>query len=295
MSEAQPKGARSCISRYLSSWMHALWTSLVVVLQVVLLMYEGHGDTLGILGDIFFQIFFTLEIIARFTFCYRSWNPRYIPSWDWIDLFITFTCWFRFADPALKALAAFRLVRLMSILPKTKAETEAIFHSVVAIVQVLSVLLIFFIIFGILGVQFFGGALNGRCIRNGTTPSASTLLNDRTCNKNPASTDGYHCPANFTCMPYHNPQHGWMHFDNIGASILTVFQSVTQVGWTDNMYIIFDSGSTFAWLFFLASIILGSQFLMNMLTAVLCDSFQSRERSAVWWKWLECGVEWSGV
>jgi len=37
--------------------------------------------------------------------------------------------------------------------------------------------------------------------------------------------------------------YGVVHFDNIGASVLTVFQSLTRQGWSQIMYNVMDAGN----------------------------------------------------
>ena len=47
----------------------------------------------------------------------------------------------------------------------------------------------------------------------------------------------YECPNGTVCREYWDgPQYGITNFDNIGQSMLTVFQCITLEGWTDMLY-----------------------------------------------------------
>lgn len=70
------------------------------------------------------------------------------------------------------------------------------------------------------------------------------------------------------------PNDGIMSFDNIGLSILTVFQMITLEGWTDVWYSINDSiGATWTWVYFIALTVLGSFFILNLVLGVLEGQF----------------------
>lgn len=67
---------------------------------------------------------------------------------------------------------------------------------------------------------------------------------------------------------------GYTNFDNIGNAFFTIFQSVTQEGWTLIMYMAMDSSEPIiAALFFVVLIIFASFFVMNLLLAVITDEF----------------------
>lgn len=67
---------------------------------------------------------------------------------------------------------------------------------------------------------------------------------------------------------------GYTNFDNIGNAFFTIFQSVTQEGWTLIMYMAMDSSEPLiAALFFVVLIIFASFFVMNLLLAVITDEF----------------------
>jgi voltage-dependent calcium channel N type alpha-1B len=77
------------------------------------------------------------------------------------------------------------------------------------------------------------------------------------------------------------PNYGITSFDNIGYSMLTVFQCITMEGWTTMMYYTNDSiGNRFTWVYYIPLIILGSFFMLNLVLGVLSGEF-AKEREKV--------------
>ena len=63
---------------------------------------------------------------------------------------------------------------------------------------------------------------------------------------------------------------GYTQFDNIGQSFVTIWQAVSEEGWTDIMYQAQDAESTFAaYIVFLLLILCGSFFMMNLFLAAI--------------------------
>jgi hypothetical protein len=70
-------------------------------------------------------------------------------------------------------------------------------------------------------------------------------------------------------------------FDNILWAWVTIFQCVTQEGWTDVMYAIQDAISPWVWIYFVAIILFGSFFIINLALAVLYLQFCKGEPLAI--------------
>ena len=66
-----------------------------------------------------------------------------------------------------------------------------------------------------------------------------------------------------------------INFNNLGNSILSVFQVITLENWTDGMmYNFMDSDNTYiSALFFILLVIFGSFFLMNLVLAQIIESY----------------------
>nr|XP_042903627.1 voltage-dependent calcium channel type D subunit alpha-1 isoform X3 [Parasteatoda tepidariorum] len=96
----------------------------------------------------------------------------------------------------------------------------------------------------------------------------------------PCGDSGFQCEGvGEVCRLYWDgPNYGIINFDNFGLAMLTVFQCVTNEGWTNVLYNVNDScGNSWPWIYFLSLIILGSFFVLNLVLGVLSGEF-SKER-----------------
>ncbi|GIL88323.1 hypothetical protein Vretifemale_16288 [Volvox reticuliferus] len=86
---------------------------------------------------------------------------------------------------------------------------------------------------------------------------------------------GRHCNDGMYCAPYGNPYDGFVSYDNILWSWLTIFQHITLSGWTDVMYMVMDAVNYWVWIFYMGLIIFGAFFMINLALAVLSVNFSS--------------------
>ena len=69
---------------------------------------------------------------------------------------------------------------------------------------------------------------------------------------------------------------GYSNFDNLGVSVLTIFQIITQEGWTKILYLCMDSHGYLKTIpFFVLLILFGVYFVLQLLLAVLEDNFST--------------------
>jgi len=67
-------------------------------------------------------------------------------------------------------------------------------------------------------------------------------------------------------------------FDNVGQGFLTIFQILTLESWVYLMYNFSDAGSTFISVcFFILVVLLGAFFTMNLVLAIIVDSFDKQK------------------
>ncbi|KAI5607630.1 calcium channel, voltage-dependent, L type, alpha 1S subunit, a isoform X1, partial [Silurus asotus] len=145
-------------------------------------------------------------------------------------------------------------------------------------------LLVFFMvtIYAIIGLELFKCKMHKTCYYKGTDIIA-TVENEK---PSPCAEagNGRRCMLNGTeCRPgWPGPNNGISHFDNLGFSMLTVYQCITTQGWTDVLYWVNDAlGMEWPWLYFVTLILLGSFFILNMVLGVLCGEFtKEREKSS---------------
>ena len=83
------------------------------------------------------------------------------------------------------------------------------------------------------------------------------------------------CPSDTSCIYWGNPNYGLSNWDNILFGILMTFEIIGLEGWSDNMYQVRRRhGSTVFDIYFVATVIFGSFFVMNLLIAVQFDFLQ---------------------
>ena len=82
------------------------------------------------------------------------------------------------------------------------------------------------------------------------------------------------CPRGYRCMHVNNPYHGFLHFDNVAYSFVSVFVVLTGEGWADVMYRAAYGTSWVALLYFVPVVLIGSNLMMlNLLLAAIKASF----------------------
>lgn len=68
---------------------------------------------------------------------------------------------------------------------------------------------------------------------------------------------------------------GFTNFDNIARAFVTIFQCITEEGWSDITYMVQDSCGHTASIFFVLLMIFGAFFVLNLVLAVLEENFQN--------------------
>jgi hypothetical protein len=171
--------------------------------------------------------------------------------------------------------------------------------------RVVVFLLFFYLIFGIVGIQSFRGSLNRRCImetdfQNGTV-SDQPVLPEKACGSwyqspnvicqpigidgttdiicgDPGGqyTKGYACPVGQMCktvdISYERPI-GFIRYDNIFIAVFSIFQSVSEQGWTYTMYLTMDAEYPVAAVYHVFVIVVIDLVFMNMFVAVIAETF----------------------
>ncbi|CAL8324504.1 unnamed protein product [Boreogadus saida] len=139
----------------------------------------------------------------------------------------------------MKALRAFRVLRplrLVSGVPSLQVVMNSIMKSMLPLFHI--TLLVFFMvtIYSIMGLELFKCKMHKTCYYTGTNIIA-TVENEKASPCAQAG-NGRRCTINGTeCRAgWPGPNNGITHFDNLGFSMLTVYQCITTQGWTDVLY-----------------------------------------------------------
>ncbi|XP_060572053.1 sodium channel protein 1 brain-like isoform X2 [Ruditapes philippinarum] len=167
---------------------------------------------------------------------------------------------------SLRTLRALRPLRAISRWQGMRIVVNALMMAIPSIVNVLVVCLVFWLIFSILGVQFFKGEFYF-CTEDGENMADPDIIPDKaTCLAN-----------NLTWKNYD------INFDNVLQGFLALFQVATFEGWMEVMSLAVDSvgidkqpkfeNSLYMYLFFVAFIIFGAFFTLNLFIGVIIDNF----------------------
>ncbi|XP_068599075.1 dihydropyridine-sensitive L-type skeletal muscle calcium channel subunit alpha-1-like [Brachionichthys hirsutus] len=184
----------------------------------------------------------------------------------------------------MKALRAFRVLRplrLVSGVPSLQVVMNSILKSMLPLFHI--TLLVFFMvtIYSIMALELFKCKMHKTCYYTGTNIIATVE------NEKPApcaqAGNGRRCTINGTeCRAgWPGPNNGITHFDNLGFSMLTVYQCITTQGWTDVLYWVNDAiGMEWPWIYFTTLILVGSFFVLNLVLGVLSGEFTKEREKA---------------
>ncbi|XP_071083520.1 muscle calcium channel subunit alpha-1-like isoform X5 [Haliotis cracherodii] len=178
----------------------------------------------------------------------------------------------------VKALRAFRVLRplrLVSRAPSLQVVLNSILRAMVPLLHIALLVIFVIIIYAIIGLELFSGKLHDTCYFK--NPLREALADPHPCGR------GFDCKSvvnGSECVKdsWIGPNDGITNFDNFGLAMLTVFQCITNEGWTDVLYDVNDAvGSEWPWIYFISLIIIGSFFVLNLVLGVLSGEF-SKER-----------------
>jgi hypothetical protein len=264
---------------------------------------------LGKFDQLFSTIFILECLIKIIAFGFFNHKKAYLKdSWNWLDFFVVLVSLMDYVPnsgesaSALKGLRTFRILRpLRSInsMPSMKRLIASMLDSIPGLFYVSQFLFFIFVLFGIFGTQQFQGKLYNRCrlTEEPFLDEDGTLVwpinydveqlcevTENTCKDLVAPGEVAVCgnPAlyNMTMDGEEISQqelisYGIITFDNVGVSLVTIFQVLTLEGWSQMMYNFMDtSSSNFMPVFYFCFLVLfGSFFVMNLILAVISESF----------------------
>eukprot|EP00937_MAST-01D_sp_MAST-1D-sp2_P005061 g5061.t1 len=253
--------------------------------------------------EMVFLFCFTVELaIKMVAFGPGGEHGYFADRWNWLDALVVVSGWIAFlvalaqggflnceqeSNSVFNALRVVRILRPLRAIrgfPALRQIIEVLILSFPALVDVLLMCCLIFFIFGILGLQLFQGKLQQACY-NGT--ASAWVLTDPAdelslmhCSK-AGRGGGRSCPPGCQCLDSGvNPNMGITNFDNIGSSLLTIFQVMTLEGWTPIMYAVRDSAGSISDAYFILVVLIGSLFVVNVIVAVIYNSFVTMQGDA---------------
>ncbi|XP_059138724.1 voltage-dependent T-type calcium channel subunit alpha-1G-like isoform X5 [Physella acuta] len=108
-----------------------------------------------------------------------------------------------------------------------------------------------------------------------------------TCNA--SAKEGNNTPTNQSCVDWNqyytkcephgnNPFMGAVSFDNIGLAWVAIFQVISLESWVNIMYFVQDAHSFWDWIYFVALIVIGSFFMINLCLVVIATQFSETKK-----------------
>ena len=153
---------------------------------------------------------------------------------------------------------------------------NSLVYSIPAIFNVFIVCMIFWLIFSIIGVTLFKGKFY-KCVYTATGIKVSNAL---------VSTK-----AGCLAMSGTSWYNSRINFDNVAAGFLALFQVATFQGWMEIMQDAVDTtdvdqqpitrSSEWVYIFFIAFILIGSQFILKLIIAVIIDNFNLLKKQVI--------------
>ena len=260
----------------------------MIIISTVLLTLENpmdnpKGNKIVILKyfDIVLTTIFTIESLLKiFVFGMLFNGPKsYLRSaWNIMDFVIVVFAIislsasnvnFKFIK-ALRMLRVLRPLRMVSRNQGLKVAVQSLINAVPGIGNVMVISLLFLMLFGILGTNFFKGKFR-YCDKSNVPSHLQTKI-----------------VTMYDCFDYGGEwKNHDAHFDNVASSMLTLFNIMTTEGWIAVMWNGVDAvgplqepiknNSIVSVFFFIAFIIVGSLFVLNLFVGVVINTFNSEK------------------
>ncbi|MES1907626.1 MAG: hypothetical protein MHM6MM_000707 [Cercozoa sp. M6MM] len=191
---------------------------------------------------------------------------------------------------ALKALRAFRALRMLSRFPRLRVVVQAIIFALPTVSHVIAVALLFYVVFSILAIQLFAGKF-GQCVLQAgadwsALEAAGATLSD--VGNSIVAWNKDSCDAATQIglgVIWENPKFG--SFDTVFSSLLLLFEVSTLEMWPDMLLRAVDvtgveqaperDNAPYYAVFFIAFIIVGNFFIVNLFVSVVIDTFSAKQ------------------
>ncbi|NXF83256.1 SCN2A protein, partial [Sclerurus mexicanus] len=242
-------------------------------------------------ADKIFTYVFILEMVLKWVA--YGFQTYFTNAWCWLDFLIvdvgtilsslvaTALGYSELgAIKSLRTLRALRPLRALSRFEGMRVVVNALTGAIPSIMNVLLVCLTFWLVFSIMGVNLFAGKFY-HCVNttNDKTFTPQQVSNKSACEMTNMTTGD---------ARWKNVK---VNFDNVAIGYLSLLQVATFKGWTDIMYAAVDStqvekqpeyeNSLYMYIYFVAFIIFGSFFTLNLFIGVIIDNFNQQKKKII--------------
>jgi len=301
---------RISIQKLVSSKSFILIINTLIFLNCIFLILETieYFQIISVYSKYVFTVLFIIEFILKviaYGFVLEPYS--YLrDAWNWLDFIVVISSLinlFPQINANLFALTTFRLLRplkTMSILPHMRTFITVLINSLIDVGIVFLLLLFFIIIFAIFGLSLWNENFEYRC-RTSKEPINGKLEIDSKYFYNLCGGE-IKCDNCLSVMNFYREKHfflseiyeyenelnyeqfnyGLTTFNNIGLSILTVFQVLTGEGWNNIMFLLMDGYNYYASIiYFVLCIVINYYFMINLIVAVLIYNFRKARKNDV--------------
>ncbi|XP_053122282.1 sodium channel protein type 5 subunit alpha-like isoform X3 [Hemicordylus capensis] len=274
---------KTCYKIIIHSWFESfiifmiLFSSVTLIFEDVYLEERPFIKNLLKYADSFFFYIFFLEMLLKWVA--YGFKKYFTSAWCWLDFFIVcvsfvslyqtigtpseIMCDNKSSVKSLRTLRALRPLRALSRFKGIKVVVNALIGAIPSIGNVLLVCVVLWLPFNVLGVGLFRGKF-GNVATNATAEHICELPNSTW---EPSS----------------------INFDHVGKGYLALLQVATFKGWIPIMDAAVDAPdrkcsptaferNKYAYLYFVAFIIFGSFFMLNLFIGVVIDNFNQQRK-----------------
>lgn len=218
--------------------------------------------------------------------------------YNWIDFIVVITSCFPFipylpSTSGIRALRMLRPLRSINSIPRVRTLVIALLRSLPNLINVVVFLLFMVILFSIIGVMLFMNSLEFRCRDTlepefegaawPVTSGANYLCGWKECPENSAiCASAMDYGAAKDDLNIEEFDYGLSRFDNILWSLLVMLQIFSAEGWSHILYIYWDKvNPPVSSIYFVVVLFFGCFFLLNLILAVISDSFERAQLSVL--------------
>lgn len=174
-----------------------------------------------------------------------------------------------------------RPLRVLKMLPELRRLTGAVLLALPQLVTLASLALLVFTTLVVVGLQLLGGKLHQQCYKpiGGFYEDTGPVL--KLCSTGNGADGGRTCPDGYVCRASPSaPNYGFTSFDSVRLAYLTIFQCMTQQGWSDIMYWAKQVAGQYTYAYFTVILFL-SFFLFNLIIVFIIVNYSlSQEKTA---------------
>ncbi|NXF98535.1 SCN2A protein, partial [Eubucco bourcierii] len=276
------------------------WFETFIVLMILLSsgalafedIYIEQRKTIKVIleyADKIFTYIFILEMVLKWVA--YGFQTYFTNAWCWLDFLIVDVSLISLvahalgfselsAIKSLRTLRALRPLRALSRFEGMRVVVNALTGAIPSIMNVLLVCLTFWLIFSIMGVNLFAGKFY-HCVNTTTGEQFAPEKVD----------NATMCKSLMTTASDVRWQNVKVNFDNVGAGYLSLLQVATFKGWMEIMYAAVDSrevrdqpkyeDNLYMYIYFVAFIIFGSFFTLNLFIGVIIDNFNQQKKKII--------------